>query len=443
MNRLFSFSLIISFAFFSIGCKEQPEEVPTLLTADFIAPQLELEEGGGIEFRDLSTENPTSWSWTFEGGEPASSTEPNPMVTYSVAGTYDVSLTVSNGSTEGTETKADYITVLEKAPPFQELYDQGIDRYLGVFSPTSSTVVAPGLTEHVFTGVDAPICFTGNQFSMFTREGSSNNLLIFLQGGGFCSPLACGALDEGIPLIPFGILSPNDPQNPTATYDVGYVPYCDGSAMMGDNEIDSDGVNDRFFRGIQNLSASLDVIFQTYPAPDNIVLAGNSAGGFAVHAALPLVRKLYPDVRIDMINDSGIGILDPGGMQTLITYWNAGTFFPASCTDCIGADGNLTDYHKYQLAEDDNVRMAYISSKQDSTISISLSGGGAALETQLIEAAAELNTAYPERFQSLIGNGDFHTSILREFDREIGGTTVRQWITHMLSGNPEWVSVSD
>jgi hypothetical protein len=58
-------------------------------------------------------------------------------------------------------------------------------------------------------------------------------------------------------------------QNPAANYDVGYVPYCDGSGMMGDNEVDSDGdgVNDRFFQGIQNLSASLDVIAQTYPAP--------------------------------------------------------------------------------------------------------------------------------------------------------------------------------
>ena len=216
------------------------------------------------------------------------------------------------------------------AIPFQELYDQGIDRYLGVFTPTSSKVASPGVIEHIFSGIDAPICYTGNEFSMFTRDGSSNNLLIFLQGGGFCAPTACDAVETGIPFIPFGMLSPTDTQNPVANYNVGYVPYCDGSGMMGDNEVDSDGdgIYDRFFRGVQNLSASLDVIFQTYPSPDRIVLAGNSAGGFAVHAALPLVRKLYPDVAIEVINDSGQGIANPGGMSTLIDYWNAGAFFP-------------------------------------------------------------------------------------------------------------------
>lgn len=329
--------------------------------------------------------------------------------------------------------------------PFQELYDQGIDKYLGVFTPTSSTMTSPGVTEHTFTGIDGPICFTGKEFSMFTRNGSSNNLLIFLQGGGFCGPTACEAVEEGIPLVPFGILSPMDAENPAAKYNVGYVPYCDGSGMMGDNEIDSDGngKNDRFFRGIQNLSASLDVIAKTYTAPDKIVLAGNSAGGFAVHAALPLVRKLYPNVRIEVINDSGVGILDPGGMQTLVNYWKANAFFPSSCTNCIGTDGNLTDYHKYQLTQDANTRMAYISSKQDATFTALIQGGGAAFESQLIEATTELNTAFPDRFNSFITNGVDHTFLIKDFTFQLGNTSLRSWVKEMITESPNWNSVID
>ena len=133
--------------------------------------------------------------------------------------------------------------------PFQELYDQGIDRYLGSFSPSDSEVIATGTTEYFFSDDDGPMCYTGEQFSMTTRDGSSNDLLIFLQGGGFCGPFGCEAVEEGIPLVPFGILNPGDPQNPAANFNVGYVPYCDGSGMMGDNEVDSDddGQNDRFF----------------------------------------------------------------------------------------------------------------------------------------------------------------------------------------------------
>ncbi|WP_338760507.1 pectin acetylesterase-family hydrolase [Bernardetia sp. ABR2-2B] len=328
--------------------------------------------------------------------------------------------------------------------PFQELYDQGIDRYLGTITPISSTTTG-AVTEHTFSSVDGPVCFTGNEFSMFTRDGSSDNLLIFLQGGGFCSPVACAAIPTPIPLIPFGILSPSDSQNPTANYNVGYVPYCDGSSMMGDNEVDSDGdgVNDRFFKGIQNLSASFDVIFKKYPSPNKIVLAGNSAGGFAVHAALPLVRKLYPNTKIEIINDSGLGILDTGGMETLIEYWNASAFFPASCTECIGTDGNLTDYHKYQLNQDPNIRLAYISSKRDSTFAAITTGGAAAFETQLLEATSELNTAFPNRFGSLIADGNDHTFLLRRFDFEIGGVTVKDWLSQMLNEEESWESLSD
>jgi subtilisin family serine protease/PKD repeat protein len=59
-------------------------------------------EGGTITFTDASTANITNWSWSFPGGTPATSTSPNPTVTYANAGTYDVILTVTNSF--GTET---------------------------------------------------------------------------------------------------------------------------------------------------------------------------------------------------------------------------------------------------------------------------------------------------------------------------------------------------
>ncbi len=329
--------------------------------------------------------------------------------------------------------------------PFQELYDQGIDRYMGVFAPTSTSMPSAGVTEYFFDIPDGPVCFTGNEFSMFTRNGTSNKLLIFLQGGGFCSPNSCEAVETGIPLVPFGIMNPNDPGNAAADYHLGYVPYCDGSAMIGDNAVDSDGdgVNDRFFRGLQNLSASLDVIAAQYPAPDKIVLAGNSAGGFAVHHALPLVRLLYPEIRIDIINDSGTGIMDEGGWQMSLTYWNAESFYPESCSSCIGPDGNITDYHKYQLDQDPNVKLAYISSKQDETFAQLTNGGGPAFEAQLIEASNELKANYPEKFNYLIAEGDEHTFILSDYTYEIAGTTVQAWVGEMLNESDEWTSLID
>jgi PKD repeat protein len=66
-----------------------------------------------VAFTDQSTGSPTSWSWSF--GDGGTSTAQHPSYTYSAAGTYDVSLTVSNAYGSSTETKVGYVTVT--APP--------------------------------------------------------------------------------------------------------------------------------------------------------------------------------------------------------------------------------------------------------------------------------------------------------------------------------------
>ena len=67
---------------------------------------------GEVTFTDESTGDPTSWEWTFEGGDPATFSGQNPpAVSYASEGTYDVTLTVSNEYGESTEVKTDYIEV--------------------------------------------------------------------------------------------------------------------------------------------------------------------------------------------------------------------------------------------------------------------------------------------------------------------------------------------
>jgi len=68
--------------------------------------------GATVHFTDNSAGNPTSWSWTFEGGTPSTSIQQNPDVVYANAGTFDVTLTVSDGTNSNTLTKNDYITAI-------------------------------------------------------------------------------------------------------------------------------------------------------------------------------------------------------------------------------------------------------------------------------------------------------------------------------------------
>lgn len=88
--------------------------VPQLTKADFKSSSLTntVCQNAALKFTDASWNgHPTSWSWTFEGGTPATSTDSMPSVTYTTPGVYDVQLTVSNSTGTVSATKKDYISV--------------------------------------------------------------------------------------------------------------------------------------------------------------------------------------------------------------------------------------------------------------------------------------------------------------------------------------------
>jgi PKD repeat protein len=95
---------------------------PQAPIADFTADNTTIIKGESVQFTDTSLNYPTSWSWTFEGGTPAASTDQNPIVTYDEVGVYSVSLTVSNSAGSDTKTVDDYITV--NPPPL--IFETGI-----------------------------------------------------------------------------------------------------------------------------------------------------------------------------------------------------------------------------------------------------------------------------------------------------------------------------
>lgn len=93
----------------SVTVTVQPCNVPQV---NFTASDTSLCIGDCINFTDLSTNNPTSWSWTFNGAATASSTAQNPTnICYNTAGTYAVTLVATNANGNGTLTKTTYIVV--------------------------------------------------------------------------------------------------------------------------------------------------------------------------------------------------------------------------------------------------------------------------------------------------------------------------------------------
>lgn len=66
-----------------------------------------------VQFQNTS-QSATDYKWTFPGGNPSTSTDPNPLVTYNTKGKYDVSLIASNVFYSDTSTQKDFVEVRSK-----------------------------------------------------------------------------------------------------------------------------------------------------------------------------------------------------------------------------------------------------------------------------------------------------------------------------------------
>jgi len=85
-----------------------------LLQADFEASPNPACAGETVDFTDMSTGDIATWSWTFEGGTPSTSSEQNPSVVYDTPGLYDVELEIISTDEQTSSTlMADYMNILD------------------------------------------------------------------------------------------------------------------------------------------------------------------------------------------------------------------------------------------------------------------------------------------------------------------------------------------
>jgi PKD repeat protein len=116
--------------------------------AGFSASQVVILTGESVAFTDASANNPTSWNWEFDGGNPVSSAVQNPTVVYSVPGLFNVQLTVSNTDGSNVLLKTNYITVLESNQDLMiteimqnpGAVDDNVGEWFEVFNPTNSQI---------------------------------------------------------------------------------------------------------------------------------------------------------------------------------------------------------------------------------------------------------------------------------------------------------------
>ncbi len=317
--------------------------------------------------------------------------------------------------------------------PFRELYDRGLDRYVGTPevvpdrvwdepAPVDSAYIANYAYGALDPAVRGPLCMRGAEYVVQAKDGPSDELLIFLQGGGLCveevciateTPLGLGSIEVLTTQGAGGVLNRSDPDNPLAEADLVYLPYCDGSIFVGDVDRQLGG-SMAYQRGLLNLTAALEVAHERYPRPSRVVIVGTSGGAYGSLPAVALARHFYPRVEIVALSDSGAPIgkdQDTTFMHRAMQELDA-DLLPESCPDCV-VDGHLTGLVSWALDHDPHMRLGYMGHLQDSTIGTTFLGiTGPEFEVGLRREIGELIAAYPHRTNAFLVPGVEHTFVL-------------------------------
>lgn len=250
-------------------------------------------------------------------------------------------------------------------------------------SPTSGSLT---LTLPAPTGTKTfnfnPSCSgtAGNEtFKFYTKKGTSRNYIINFMGGGACWD-AKNCLGTNTPTyfnqasqfsslaakFAFnGILDETNPMNPYRDWNVIFIPYCTGDLHWGSNDTTyndpNTGVATTFkHRGFQNFISVLDFMLKDSEfKPDsssNILVTGQSAGGYGAIFNFPYVKEVFTSSTVSVISDASNGVVPTGFANAAATNrWKADSNVPEWLTGfnlTNFQNGNLTLGNFFKLVAD-------------------------------------------------------------------------------------------
>jgi hypothetical protein len=322
-------------------------------------------------------------------------------------------------------------------------------------------------------------CANGTPTGIGINLGTSNRLVIFLEGGGACwNSVTCYTLqtasyiskpfDEAafwtrVSTMGKSLLDRAHNDNPFKDDSFVYIPYCTGDVHAADVEAEYEGTKTRHF-GRRNFEAFLKRIVPTFEGVERVILSGSSAGGFG--AAINFWRAQYAfgsNVRVDLLDDSGPPF--PSSKMKYFADWKAAwkldEAVPPGCTDCKVEIANVLPYY---LNKYTGSRFALLSYTRDNTIAQFYALSGTDFEAGLLElvgshfgrpnAAAFL---LPGTKHTMLGDltlaaggeaasPDGGTSDAGEeagapAGPPVGATTLSTWLTQMVGDDAAWKTV--
>ena len=195
-------------------------------------------------------------------------------------------------------------------------------------------------------------CGDGSEYHIYVRKGTSKKLCVFFSGGGIAineymaaRPVNGGSVAAWLPNyywnnlrlftqvmnINVGITK-NGADNPFDDWNFLVITYATGDMHVGDCSFPYHVINEKgnktrkkailHFHGYKNFMASMRIGKKLFPEAEKLLIAGESAGAFAVPAlAEQVVGEFYPACQdVTLFSDSA-QLLYRGWKRTLRDVW--------------------------------------------------------------------------------------------------------------------------
>jgi hypothetical protein len=236
-------------------------------------------------------------------------------------------------------------------------------------------------------------------------------------------------------------MDPNNEENVARDWNVVFLPFCDGSLFLGNNEVEEADGSTRYHHGRQNLSAGVDLALKHFPDVKRIIIAGIASGGFGTIGAVGLIRMAYPHAELFVVNDSGPGLQsldDPEGIELRIADWRFDEIIPPSCEACAAGRGQFTELIMWGIENDSALTVSLIGYDKDAILSsVFLRLTGPEYKVVLMEETNRIYERFPDRFRRFLVDGGGHIMLLNYFGEQIEGTTCAQWVRAMIEDDRE------
>ncbi len=301
-------------------------------------------------------------------------------------------------------------------------------------------------------------------YKFWARRGAENRLVVFFDGGGACwDDVTCavpilardGGRSEGFykaELLPTddpqrmgGLFDLTDTRNPVRDWSFVFVPYCTGDVHSGSNRaIYRDPDTDERYaiehRGADNFRLVLEWMRANFAAPEQILVAGSSAGAYGAATHYARIRAAFPAGRAAMLGDAGQGVTTPDFLERRNGNWRY-----QLPEDVFGENARLTsddDIVGILAAHYPNDRFAQYTTAHDRTQAgfYALMGAANACRSWTERMARDLTRRQSApNFRSYLAAGSSHT-ILRDrsfYTEQSGGVAFHVWVAALLSRDQE------